>query len=496
MGNNNGYKVGSSGLFIPIGASYDGSKTGSDLRNWKTHSPNAIDPFLETYGTLSSRNATLANTTAVAIAAIEKPASYVIGDGLFFWCQPDAEFLELPEESMVAWGDKVTSLLDYAKLSLNWYEKQRLAFTEAEITGDSIIQFVRDKDSFLGLDLVVSGGYTIDWAKNKPLDSKTNRQIIMGIECDNLLRRTGFVPVGSDDVLPFVLSNGNQNAIQVFWRKKRADSIRGMGCVAAGIAMAKNVDSVWAATLERMIMESLIFAVGKASSTDILNQLRLQAEAAAGNTVQKNVQTTTAASSVETKGNGFVPGTTVQIKNEENFDFTKLETPSNNFKNAIQEAGNNIAMIRGVGTHFLSGDYTAVSFTGASAENLGTYRMLDLERADFYRKVEYKVNFELVKRFAKMGMIDVIPAFWTNPFVQQAYLKGTVLGPIPGYINPLVGVKADRMREEDGVMLKSTRILRDSGGGRVPKSHIMNWSKELTAFNKAKSESNVEGVEE
>lgn len=451
----------------PSGAKYTGAKTGTELNNWPVQ---AVDPtsfIQETYGTLSARNATLFNTEATAKAAIKKPVVYTVGDGLYFYSMPNADYLGIPKEEALEWGKQLTTLLHYDKLELNWYEKQRLLMTDSSITGDATLQFVREGGE-LPFDIICSGGYIIDYENNQ--EFKDGSSISMGIALDKYRRKQGFWTV-SGDYVPFKLEDNSQNAIQVFWQRERLNQVRGYGCMNALIAHMKNIGTVWDATTQRMVMESVILGFSKATDTDVAEQMRRLADSARASSVQKNVQESSS-TGVERVNSGHTPGDILNVKNDESFEYTKLETPSNNFRNAVEESNIMIAQARGVSPGFLRGLYPT-SFSSANAELGQTYMGLDVERADFVRNTDYQVNLELLKSYVRRGMLKVRPDFFQRKDIQRAYLNGKTLGPVPGYINPLAGAKTEQLLENDGIITKAERIQRQ--GSNDPAAHLQEW---------------------
>jgi len=444
------------------GAGYDGSKTGHELDNWRTQLSDPNDFITNTYGELSSRNATLYNTAAYARAAIRKPLSYSIGDGLFFRSLPDAKFLGIDREEMVEWSQKFTSLLHYDKLEMNYYEKQSLLCAEASITGDSLLYFIREDNGY-DFDLVATGGHTIDWKNTDP-----SKNIGLGIQTDELQRRTGFYVPGQDSVIPFMLDGGEnsigfQNAIQVFLQKERTGQLRGYGVNNSMIALLKNMDSVWDATIQRMVLESIMLGFSKATETNVPAQARNMAKnvKAVQNKVQESSESGNALQKI---GEGAQPGEFYNLKNEESIEFTKLETPSNNFGNANEWAIRNVAMARGVSPEFLKTEYGG-SFTAHKGALNDTFQTIKNERGSFVRNTDSKVNLELLKGYILSGELTAPPAFWENSKrgarVRNALLKGKTLGPVPGHINPLQEAKADKLKVDERFILRSDVQVKD-----------------------------------
>jgi len=121
---------------LKSGASYDGSKTGTDLDHWREQSVHPSEFILETYDKLAARCATLYNTSPLARAMVRKPLAYSIGRGVFFRSLPNWKMLGMSKEQATEWGRTFTQLLHFEKLSVNHYAKQYDLMAETSITGD------------------------------------------------------------------------------------------------------------------------------------------------------------------------------------------------------------------------------------------------------------------------------------------------------------------------------------------------------------------------
>lgn len=258
----------SDGRIVELSGShqYTGEKTGGELASWLTHTPDPHEFIRYSYGRLAACNATLYNTSALARACVKKPASYVIGDGLYFRSAIHGDFLGLSKEKAKNWSRKFSDLLHREKIALGYYEKQTLLYQEAKITGDSFLYFLREdsEDSEDNedneLDLIPTGGHDIDWEKSIP------NQVILGIKVDSFGRRQGVYRINGSYV-PFRDSDGNQNLVQLLFRE-RAGQIRGYGCFYSEIARAKNIDRVWDATIARMAQEAINIGSFTVDSSD------------------------------------------------------------------------------------------------------------------------------------------------------------------------------------------------------------------------------------
>ena len=458
---------------------YNGDKVGGEFDKWKTYSPDANDFLAMSYGELSDRNATLYHTSAIARAAVNKPITYSIGNGLLFKSHIDSEMIGITKEAALDFSKQFTRLLHYEKTAINWYEKQPLAMRESKIIGDSLVYFLREENTGKPFDLIVGGGHNIDW-------EKSTSKITLGVEHDSFNRRVGIWRKGIDKMLPFVDNNGYQQIVQLLF-KQRAGQMRGYGAYYSNIAQAKNIDRVWDAIIERMVQESMILGSSQASETDVKGQLDALAQAA-----KSGVPSSGDPQLQKVGGTDLGPGAFLHMKNGEGLSFTDLKTPSNNFGMANEWFVRMFAMATGVPPEVLKSEYST-SFTAHKGALNDFWKLVMQERSTFTRTVEDKINLEYLKHFARTGELKVVPGFWTNYRIQQAYLAGTYLGPVPGHINPLQEVKADEIVDKMGYRLKSDIAAKY---GTDWDTHVDQWGEEQTKHYELSPENRAMALQE
>ena len=445
-----GIKVynGDGSLKMASGASYDGSKTGTDLTHWNEQSVHPSEFILETYDKLAARCATLYNTSSLARAMVRKPIAYSIGRGIFFRSLPNWKMLGMDKEQATEWGRKFTMLLHFDKLAVNHYAKQYDLMAEASITGDSLLFFVPDSTG-KPFDLVTaSGALIIDSDKNQAPAGDT-AGYTLGVKHDKFMRRTGFWARGEQKEFDFVDSQGNRNAL-MFMLRERSSQTRGYSVIYPMVALLKNLDRAWDATFERMVQESIQLGWITANPNDVKQQAAGMAAAARGRRIHSNEGT-----GFKDYGGGQTPGGMYIWENKDyQINFTDLKTPSNNFSNAQIEARRSAGMSRGVGPGFLLGEYEK-SFTAHKGELNDTMKTVYYERQRYVEQIENNVNLEYLKHYVRTGMLEVMPGFWDNHYIQQAYLSGKWIGEVPGHINPNQEVAADVARMANGGLLRS-----------------------------------------
>lgn len=411
------------------GAQYDGEKTGGELYHWNTFSSAPNDLAKTTYGTLSDRCATLYHTSALVRACVNKPLAYSIGDGLVFRSRIDADYLGISAKKAEAWSRQFTTLLHLEKLEAGYYEKQPMLAREASITGDALLYFLREDGDEKPFDLIVEGGHRINW-------KMSGKNLTLGIEHDDFMRRKAVWRTGTTSALPYVDENGNQNVIQ-FLLRDRPGQMRGFGCVYSEIARAKGLDRVWDAMIERMVQEAIQLGYFATSYSDPATAAAAMAKQARGET-PKSGELKDLSGRTNMKGGMYI------FENSESMNFNDLKAPGNNFGLANEWAVKMFSMSRGYPPEFLLSEYST-SFTAHKGAMNDAVKKFMLERADFVRMVDYKVNLEYLKHLIRTDQIQVKPSFWTDYKVRRAYLTGTILGPVPGHINPYVEAKAEQI---------------------------------------------------
>lgn len=432
------------------GASYDGSKTGNDLKSWREQSVDPSEFILETYDKLTARCATLYNTNAYCRSLVKKPLAYSIGRGVFFRSLPNYKMLGIDREQAVEWGRKFTQLLHYDKLNINHYAKQYDLMAERSITGDSLLFFLREDDGKPFDIVTASGALIIDSDKNAA--PKTGYDgYTLGIQHDKFNRRSGIWTSNEKESFSFYDSEGNRSIIQLMFRE-RSGQMRGYSDYYWGVAHAKNLDRVIDATIERMVLESIQMGWITANPNEMKQQAQGMANASRGRGKQESSDSGLTQKNLNTE---YTPGVMPIFENKDHkIEFTDLKTPSNNFSNAMLEYRRLFAMGRGVAPEFVLGEYST-SFTAHKGALNDTMKTIYFERQRYVEQVEKLVNLEYLKHYVRTGMLEVMPGFWDNHYIQQAYLAGKWIGEVPGHVNPLQEVKSNIEAINAGLMLRS-----------------------------------------
>ena len=304
------------------GGRYSGEKAMGDLYNWRTLSADSNDILEGTYDTLSERSTTLYHTYGPAKSAIEKHTTYAIGPGLAFRSQPDYRMLRQTKEWAVDWGKDFQKLVHYYYNKMNFYEKQAVLFRSALISGDSFLYFERKNGELSDLiefqNNQINSGYT--------QVTTDGEGYTLGIKHDKWLRPLGVKKYDAKEVA-FVDAAGDQKICQ-FYIKSMASQLRGFPLAYSVINLARNDDTHNDAVTHRAVLESILLGMMKSNTTDFKKQAQGMARAN-----RLNKREDAQPSFFRRIGNAarLGPGNVFQGGQDDSMEFSKLETPSNNF---------------------------------------------------------------------------------------------------------------------------------------------------------------------
>ena len=422
-----------------LGGQITGEKIPGDLNSWNLYQNDINEALNSSYGILSQRSSTLYHSFPPLSSAVNKTAAYAIGSGNAFRSHLDYRILGITAEYAKEWGKQFQLLIHYNFKKLSWYQKQGIVFKGAMVLGDSLVYFIRDKD---GLDLIEAGGNNIDWEYN------TGDDWTLGVKHDPQMRRSA-LRIG-DKTINFKNQKTKDQQILQFYIKSLPRQLRGLPIAYKIIALAKNSDRFLDSTVQRAVLESIMFGYSNTDTTDLNAQAKQQAEAAAKKKGWSGVRS---AWSRLTGTKELAGGNIYQLKNDESMQFTDLKTPSNNFGVFNEWIIKYVAMATDTTPGVIMSSYPT-SYSSHRGEFNDFWKMVTEKRFIFNETVNFPVIRELAKTFILSGAIKA-PGFFEDPIKQQAWLAGSFLGPVPGHINPLQEVKAEALAVENAFILRS-----------------------------------------
>lgn len=467
---------------------YNGDKIGDEFSHWKLFGTDPNKFITESYGILASRCATLYHTSSLCRAAVNTINIYAIGKGLIFKSTPDFKMIGITPEASKEWGAKFQRLLHYEKIEVNWYQKQSILFSEANITGDAMLYFLREDNQMnRPFDLLVGLGSDIDWTKTKKAEDNKDA-VTLGIRHDKYNRRTGYVSTMDGKDYLFSDEKGTNYAVQYIAKKDRAAMLRGLSIYHSEIAHSKNRDRVQDAVIERVVLEATQLGTYDEGEENAYEQAAALGSDYSSGGSPEGVSLEPLTNNTINQGTGGVMIT----RGGKGLKFSDLKAPSDNYGIFNDWTVYDHAMATEVPPEILMSRFTT-SYSGARAALNKFIQVFTKKRFDFVNSPESKVAIEYLKHFVRTGQIDVIPSFWTDYKVQQAYLAGIYLGPVPGHINPLQEVNADIKKEEMGYVNKSDNALKY--GVDDFEAHMEKWYEEQQGFYDKNPEQQAELME-
>lgn len=461
-----------------------GEKIPGDLNAWSYFGTDPNTLLLWTYDQITERATTLFHTHGPVSAAINKTEIYAIGPGLKFRSQPDWKTLGIEKEYAKDWGMRFQALVHYAFIMLNFYQKQGVLFRTADIMGDSLLLFDRtEQPDGLPFDLIETGGDYIDWRQ-------TGDGVTLGIIHDKFMRRKG-IKATDEKIINFRDENGDQNIIQ-FYNKYMARQLRGYPLAYKIIAAAKNNDRWWDATLQRLVMETIILGTASNTETDIGSQVdnlaNIARNEAAGSTSEY-----TASTSQITNASQVNPGSVLQLRGKGEWQFTDLKTPSNNFDKVQTAYIEIVGMATDVPPEVIMSKYST-SFTAHKGALNDFVKSYTWKRSNFTANVCTPTLFEVAKWLIMNGYIEMpAPGFFKDPIVRMATLSGAWLGPVPGHINPKVEVEAAILAKDNAFITPADAAAQFD---REWDNQIEEWQQQMEEWQKFSPEQKAAAMQQ
>ena len=411
-----------------MGSQYTGEKIPGELSRMVTFSydPNRWNSIH--FEKLAQYCATLYYTSELARAAVNKPLSYIIGPGLKFRSALSAKYLGLDEGQAREFSDELTYHLDQRKKELGYYRVSREVAKECMITGDAFIHILRTKDGLIK-GFAPEPGVTL--IANSQTD--TRKRLVNGIYVDKTNRPYAFHSLAKDRRIRF------RDDYLFVRRTERVHQVRGTGIFYFAISRIKNYDRIWEATMQKMILESMI--VGYSDSGGEVQEVLLDRS--------KN-RNTPETSEPTGKSVSIDPGLFLDLQNRSNMKFLTPGTPSGNFGTANDWVLNLLGAGCGYPAQFLVGKYdTAYSASRAALNDVE--RQLRIDRSMFIEEMEEPINRMLLQDLLLRG--DITLPIEGIPL--SRWLRGQWVHPRLGHINPKQEAEANKIAVNNGWLMNS-----------------------------------------
>ena len=426
-----------------IGAQYSGEKSPGELARMVSYSydPNHWNALH--FDQLARYCATLYYTSELGRASVNNPLNYIIGPGLKFRSALSAKYLGMEEEEARNFSQELTYKIDELKEDLGYYSLSREVARECMITGDAFIHILRDGSGFIRALTATPGVITVD---NTYHD--VDRRVANGVWVDRNYSPYAYL---SKDTGRRVAFQGRDGVRHIFVRRlERPQQVRGTGIFYFAISRIKNFDRIWEATMEKMIMESVI--VGYSDSDGEVQESFLERE-------KKKQRKSGGVSNSRPTGTsvGLEPGLFMDLQNRTNMKFLPPGTPSGNFGTANEWVFNLIGAGCGYPAEFLLGKYST-SYTAHKGALNDVERHAMVDRAMFIEQMEKPINQLLLQELIARGEISLprggVPL--------RRWLRGHWTHPRIGHINPFPEARAKEISVAQGWQ-KPSDVAQDYG---------------------------------
>jgi capsid protein len=142
-----------------------------------------------------------------------------------------------------------------------------------------------------------------------------------------------------------------------------------------------------------------------------------------------------------------------QLRTGESMTWMDLKTPSNNFGLFNEWIIKLVAMATDTTPGVIMSNYPT-SYSSHRGEFNDFWKMIQLKRTVFNDKVNRVVIREIAKKMILDGVISA-PGFFNDQLRQEAWLAGAFLGPVPGHINPLQEINAQKVAVEESFITRA-----------------------------------------
>jgi capsid protein len=286
---------------------------------------------------------------------------------------------------------------------------------------------------------------------------KNDEGVTLGVKHDKFYRRQGFY--NRDLSYTAFTQDGRQQAVQ-FFTKKAPRQLRGWPLIYSQIATAKNDDRFEDATIAAAILEAMIAIV---TDTDDPASTRDQIAAQAAK-MRRGGPIKKALEAFSNLGNAAKLGTGNVLNINTGGKVTALDkkTPSGTYPAFKEWRLKQFGMGANTPPEVLLSEYST-SYTAHRGALNDFWKTILWEREEFIRVWGKAVVKELAMELILEGAVDA-PGFFTGgPMIQEAYLKGINLGPVPGTINPLQEISAKEKSVNNMFSLRGDEMFNLSG---------------------------------
>ncbi|MCK5609278.1 phage portal protein, partial [Candidatus Pacearchaeota archaeon] len=416
------------------------------------------------YWTLRQRSAQLFNKNLYARGLIRRLVTNEINTGLILEAMPNENILEISEDVLSDWADKVEDrfglwgenprMCDYLRAD-TFSEIQKKARQEALVTGDVLIVSRQSQQTKLPtIELV--GGHHVRTPLNQR-NLRSGHKIIEGVELDKQNRQVAYYVTQNDGTSKRIPAFGDKSGRRIAWllygTDKRLGEVRGQPLLALILQSINEIDKYRDATQLKATMNAFLVMFIKRSGKGIGSRPLTE-----GGAIRKDSVTTT-----DESGNQKVFEISKQLPGLALQDLAPDEEPVGFHNQGVDEKFGDFekAIIQGIAwANEIPPEILCLAFSNnysASQAAISEFKMyLNSFRAGFGKSfcqpiyVEWLLSEVLLGRINAAGLIEA----WRNMGQQYDIFGAWTFADFTGAIKPSTDMKKQG---------EATVILRDNG---------------------------------
>lgn len=455
---------------VIAGNSWQGASTSRrSLSEWHVRGGDADADTLYDLATLRERSRDMVRNIPLAAGAINTKVTNVVGTGLKYQSQIDADYLGLSEEQALAWQDAAEREFNLwacsedsdAERTLTFSEQQELAFRSVLENGDSFALLPNIERAGAPYSLAIQ---LIEADRISNPNYKTDTDTLMGgVEKDSagaplryyitnkhpgrLYQSRGLIWTPYE---AFGARTGRRNVLHLY-HKRRIGQTRGVPDLAPVMELLKQLGTYSSAEVEAAVVTSFLAIVTKTP------QRQGFGPAAVGNA--------TPDSNDKSDPYKIGPALVLDLKNGEEIETVNPNRPNTAFDPFI------LAILRQIGVALeLPFEILVKHFT--SSYSAARAALEDAKRFFRMRRVWLAGNFcqpvveALLTEAVARGRLAA-PGFLTDPMIHRAYCgdyREQWIGPSFGQIDPMKEYQAREIAEDRGWVTAAENTSEVSGG--------------------------------
>lgn len=450
----------SMGFFAPVGGGYATARGNNPTAGWQNvhrsqlTSLTADEEILPDLQLMREQTRDLYKNSAIGRGALKRMVSGVIGPGLRFQSNIDADYLGLSDEEVDAWEDRVErrfnawaeSTMCDVECKRNFYEMQKLAYLSALQSGDSIVVLpviptAQDSSPHLRLQLIEA-----DQLMN-PLGALDTFQFRGGIELDGNrapiryhIRNDNFQWRAVD---AYGKQSGRKQVIHLL-ECERPGQTRGVPFLAPVAQDIKQTDRFEEAVIMKAVMQACFTGFIYSENPDALET-----------NDEKKIQ-------YGKQNYKMEPGALYHLLDNDKVEFANSTAPGGNEVEFIVSKLKRIGMGLNIPFEILLQAFNS-SYSASIAARLAMEDVITEKRRWFSSHYNKPIFAEWLGYEILSGEIEA-PGFFTDAEAQQAWLGCQWIGSSMGQLDPTKEVGAALMKTNGFLSTLQAETIALNGG--------------------------------